>query len=161
MSTDAAADVLSDLVQTTTRSTHLHSFCYVPFSVNSLESDLLGLRRVLSVWSKDLANRAGDTKAAKAKSYPVLSSPKHNHFSKMAPKSYMRVTLYDLWQPTFSKNLIVQLFFCGCKITTFPINAIPPIQLTTFNDDTYSLRSTSLKYASILKNVKCKAFRYF
>jgi len=30
MSTDAAADVLSDLVQTTTRSTHLHSFCYVP-----------------------------------------------------------------------------------------------------------------------------------
>lgn len=125
MSTDAAADVLSDLVQTTTQSAHLHSFCYVPFSVNSLESDLLGLRRVLSVWSKDLANRAGDTKAAKAKSYPVLSSPKHNHFSKMAPKSYMRVTLYDLWQPTFSKNLIVQLF-CGCKITTFPINAIHP-----------------------------------
>lgn len=160
MSTDAAADVLSDLVQTTTRSTHLHSFCYVPFSVNSLESDLLGLRRVLSVWSKDLANRAGDTKAAKAKSYPVLSSPKHNHFSKMAPKSYMRVTLYDLWQPTFSKNLIVQLF-CGCKITTFPINATPPIQLTTFNDNTYSLRSISLKHGPILKNVKCKAFRYF
>ena len=116
MSTDAAADVLSDLVQTTTRSTHLHSFCYVPFSVNSLESDLLGLRRVLSVWSKDLANRAGDTKAAKAKSYPVLSSPKHNHFSKMAPKSYMRVTLYDLWQPTFSKNQIVQLFFAAAKL---------------------------------------------
>lgn len=49
MSTDAAADVLSDLVQTTTQSAHLHSFCYVPFSVNSLESDLLGSRLVLSV----------------------------------------------------------------------------------------------------------------
>lgn len=49
MDTDAAADVLSDLVQTTTRSTHLHSFCYVSFSVNSLESDLLGSRLVLSV----------------------------------------------------------------------------------------------------------------
>lgn len=63
MSTDAAADILSDLVQTTTRSTHLHSFCYVPFSVNSLESDLLGVIRVLSVWSKDLANRAGDSQS--------------------------------------------------------------------------------------------------
>lgn len=63
MSTDAAADVLSDLVQTTTQSTHLHSFCYVPFSVNSLESDLLGLRLVLSVWSKDLANRADDSQS--------------------------------------------------------------------------------------------------
>ena len=52
MSTNTAADVLSDLVQTTTRSTHLHRFCYVPFCVNSLENDLLGLRRVLSVWSK-------------------------------------------------------------------------------------------------------------
>lgn len=31
MSTDAAADVLSDLVQTTTRSTHLHSFCLFNF----------------------------------------------------------------------------------------------------------------------------------
>lgn len=84
MSTDAAADVLSDLVQTTTRSTHLHSFC-----------------------------------------------------------------LFN--------------FFCGCKITTFPINAIhpPQIQLTTFNDNTCSLRSTSPKHGPILKNVKCKAFRYF
>lgn len=63
MSTNTAADVLSDLVQTTTQSAHLHSFCYVPFSVNSLESDLLGLRRVLSVWSKDLANRAGDSQS--------------------------------------------------------------------------------------------------
>ena len=63
MSTNTAADVLSDLVQTTTRSTHLHSFCYIPFSVNSLENDLLGLRRVLSVWSKDLANRAGDSQS--------------------------------------------------------------------------------------------------
>lgn len=161
MSTDAAADVLSDLVQTTTQSAHLHSFCYVPFSVNSLESDLLGLRRVLSVWSKDLANRAGDTKAAKAKSYPVLSSPKHNHFSKMAPKSYMRVTLYDLWQPTFSKNLIVQSFFAAAKLQHFQSTPPPPIQLTTFNDNTYSLRSISLKHGPILKNVKCKAFRYF
>lgn len=63
MSMNTAADVLSDLVQTTTRSTHLHRFCYVPFSVNSLESELLGLRRVLSVWSKDLANRAGDSQS--------------------------------------------------------------------------------------------------
>lgn|GEM_PF-2166397 len=63
MSTNTAADVLSDLVQTTTRSTHLHCFCYVPFCVNSLENDLLGLRRVLSVWSKDLANRTGDSQS--------------------------------------------------------------------------------------------------
>lgn len=39
------------------------SVCYVPFCVNSLENDLLGLRRVLSVWSKDLANRAGDSQS--------------------------------------------------------------------------------------------------
>lgn len=110
MSTDAAADVLSDLVQTTTQSAHLHSFCYVPFSVNSLESDLLGLGEFCPYGLKTWRAGQAITKAAKAKSYPVLSSPKHNHFSKMAPKSYMRVTLYDLWQPTFSKNLIVQLF---------------------------------------------------
>lgn len=63
MSTNTAADVLSDLVQTTTRNTHLHRFRYVPFCVNSLESDLLGVIRVLSVWSKDLANRAGDSQS--------------------------------------------------------------------------------------------------
>lgn len=160
MSTDAAADVLSDLVQTTTRSTHLHSFCYVPFSVNSLESDLLGLRRVLSVWSKDLANRAGDTKAAKAKSYPVLSSPKHNHFSKMAPKSYMRASPQGLMAADLFQESNCSTFL-DRKITTFPINATLPIQLTTFNDNTYSLRSISLKHGPILKNVKCKAFRYF
>lgn len=67
MSTNTAADVLSDLVQTTTRSTHLHRFCYIPFCVNSLENDLLGLRRVLSVCESGKTKCARFEKTKRAK----------------------------------------------------------------------------------------------
>ena len=101
-------------------------------------------------------------KAAKAKSYPVLSSPKHNRFSKTAPTSCTRTCSQGLMATDLFQESNSSTFFCDCKITTFPISTIyPPIQLSTFNNGTYSLRSTSLKHAFILKNVKCKAFRLF
>ena len=89
-------------------------------------------------------------KAAKAKRYPVLSSPEHNRFSKTAPTSCTRTCSQELMATALFQEPNSSTFFCDCKITTFPISTIyPPIQLSTFNNGTYSLRSTSLKHVTI------------